>query len=510
MPENVIGLSSHPAAAIIADPQDNTATLRRPTGAGSRLNGIDALAAEDLPAGAKVALRPIARGQAVLKSGLPIGIAATDIAPGTRVHAGLLGPAPAAQATAPRAPLAALAPASFEGYVRADGRVGTRNFIGVVIASNCAATAARRTADWFDAERLAEFPHVDGVVPLIHTLGCGMEMTGEPMDLLRRTISGVIRNPNMAGAVILALGCERNNLKLLLETQGLQPGDMLQTVTLQEVGGTNAAMEMAKAHIEKMLPIANAARRTTVPAGRLTLGLQTGAADGFCGLSANPALGVAVDMLIAQGGTAILSETPDLLLSGDAFAARAASEEVAAALRERLDWWQDYAGGRDTRLNGELDRAAEQAGFASGRERALDGLRKAGSTPLTAVRRYAEQVSGPGLVLMDSPDHDLVSVTGQAAAGATMIAMTTGLGSDFSSLPAPALKIASNTETFTRMADAIDIDTGAVLDGTESVQAAGERIFAAILRHASGEPTKGEWEAMGETGFAPWPVGICS
>ncbi|WP_338664904.1 altronate dehydratase family protein [Pararoseomonas sp. SCSIO 73927] len=499
---------SRPAATIRADERDNTATVLRPLAAGAVL-GTGLAALEEVPPGHKLALRDIRRGEPVLKAGLPIGLAAVDIPAGAHLRGELL--APAVPAPLPAAgPVRAVAPATFQGFVRPDGRVGTRNFLGVVIASNCGATAARQAADWFDEERLAAFPNVDGVVPLVHALGCGMEMTGEPMDLLRRTLSGVIRNPNMAGAVIVALGCERNNLKVFLEKEGLEVGDRLQTVTLQEVGGTRAAVEAAKAGIQAMLPVADAARRTTVPASRLVLGLQTGAADGLCGLSANPALGVAVDMLVAQGGTAILSETPDLLLSGGAFADRAASPEIAAALRERLDWWQEYGNGRETRLDGRLDRGGERGGFASGLERALDGLGKAGSTPIAAVHRYAERVSGPGLVFMDSPDHDPVSVTGQAASGATLIAMTTGLGTDFGSLPAPTVKIASNTETYRRMADAIDLDAGPVLEGAETVEEAGARIFAAILRHASGERTKGEIEGMGESGFAPWPIGVCS
>ena len=497
-----------PIDTIRADPRDNTATALRLLPAGAVLEG-GTVAREEVPPGHKLALRDVRRGEPVLKAGVPIGVATVDIPAGARLHGTLLARSvPVAHPVA--VPARAVAPATFQGFVREDGRVGTRNFLGVIIASNCGATAARQAADWFDDERLAPFPNVDGVIPLIHAMGCGMEMTGEPMDLLRRTLSGVIRNPNMAGAVIVALGCERNNLKVFLEKEGLEAGDRLQTVTLQEVGGTRAAVEAAKAGIMAMLPTANAARRTTVPVSRLMLGLQTGAADGLCGLSANPALGVAVDMLVAGGGTAILSETPDMLLSGNAFAGRAASPEVAAALQERLDWWQEYGGGRETRLDGGLDRGGEHGGFASGLERALDGLGKAGSAPIAAVHRYAERVSGPGLVFMDSPDHDPVSVTGQAASGATLIAMTTGLGTDFGSLPAPTVKIASNTATYQRMADAIDVDAGPVLDGTETVEEAGERIFAAILRHASGERTKGEIEGMGESGFAPWPIGVCS
>jgi altronate hydrolase len=495
-----------PAEILRPQPGDNLVVARYDLPAGTALPEGAALI-EALPAAHKATLHDIAAGEPLRRAGLVLGLAAAPIPAGTRLRAADLHPAPAAIFAMATAPLTTL-PATFRGFVREDGRVGTRNFIGVIIVSNCGASAARQAADWFDEERLAPYPNVDGVVPLIHELGCGMEMTGEPMDLLRRTLSGAIRNPNLAGAVVVALGCERNNLKVFLEQERLDVGDRLRTVTIQEAGGIRAAVEAAKAHVEAMLPLAEAARREPVPVSRLVIGLQTGAANGFCGLSANPALGAAVDLLVAQGGTAILSETPDLLLSGGAFGKRAANEAVAEALRARLDWWQDYGRGRDVQVNGRLDRADEDGGLVSALEKAMDGLGKAGGTPLAAVHRYAEPVTGPGLVFMDSPDYDPVSVTGQMASGATLICMTTGTGSAFGSLPAPTIKIAASTEAFRRMSDDTDLDAGPILDGSVSVPEMGRRIFEAILRHASGERTRGEIEGMGESEFVPWPIGV--
>jgi altronate hydrolase len=499
-------MSQVPAEILCPQRGDNLVVARRDLPAGAALPG-GATLTEPLPAAHKAVSRDIAAGEALRRAGLVLGLAAVPIRAGTRLRPADILPAPAVPLPASAAPHP-IRPATFRGFVREDGRVGTRNFIGVIIASNCGASAARQAADWFDAERLALFPNVDGVVPLIHELGCGMEMTGEPMDLLRRTLSGAIRNPNLAGAVVVALGCERNNLKSFLEQEHLAVGDRLRTVTIQEAGGIRAAVEAAKVHVEAMLPLADAARREEVPASRLVIGLQTGAADGFCGLSANPALGAAVDLIVAQGGTAILSETPDLLLSGGAFTGRAADAAVAEALRARLDWWQDYGRGRDVQVNGRLDRAHEAGGLVSAMEKAVDGLGKAGGAPLAAVHRYAEPVTGPGLVFMDSPDYDPVSVTGQMAAGATLICMTTGTGSTFGSLPAPTIKIAASTEAFRRMADDTDLDAGPVLDGGVSVPEMGQRIFEAILRHASGERTRGEIEGMGESEFVPWPIGV--
>ncbi|HEY8613252.1 MAG TPA: altronate dehydratase family protein [Roseomonas sp.] len=495
------------------DPLDNVVVARRALAAGESIPVEGIVVAEEMPAGHKIATRAIAAGEPVLRGGIPIGVAAADIASGQRLRATDLSPGgpglPAALLpTSFSAPLADGAPATFRGFLREDGRVGTRNVIGVFVVGNCGATAARQAADWFDEDRLAGFPHVDGVVPYVHEIGCGMEMTGEPMDLLRRTLSGFIRNPNTAGAVVVALGCERNNLKVFLEQERLAVGDRLQTVTIQEVGGMRRAVDTAKAMVAAMLPAANAARRQEVSAAHLVLGLQGGAPDGFAGLSANPALGVAVDLLVRAGGTAILSETPEILLTEESFLARAGTPALAEALRARLDWWRDYNRGKDTQLNGVLDRGHAAAGLASVLEKSQDGIRKAGSAPLSGVFRYGERVTGPGLVFMDTPDYDPVAVTGQIAGGATLIAMTTGRGTAFGSLPAPTVKIASNSETFVRMSDDIDIDCGPVLDGAVSMEAMGRRIFDALLRHASGEKTKGEIEGMGENEFVPWPIGV--
>lgn len=501
--ESLLGRPVLPPAS-----HDNVAVALRGLSAGEGLPGMGLAAREEVPAGHKIALRDIAAGEAVLRGGMPIGRATAAIAAGQRLRAADLSCTGVALPSIPASPRAAAAPASFRGFLRDDGRVGTRNMIGVFVVGNCGATAARQAADLFDEERLAAFPNVDGVVPFIHEIGCGMEMTGEPMDLLRRTLSGFIRHPNTAGAVVVALGCERNNLKSFLEQERLEVGERLHTVTIQDVGGIRRAVDTARGMVEAMLPAANAAQRQEVSAAHLVLGLQGAAPDGFCGLSANPALGVAVDLLLQAGGTAILSETPELLATEGALLARAGTPAVAEALRERLAWWRAHHRGRDTVLNGVLDRGPAQAGLASVVEKALDGLRKAGDAPIAGVYRYGDRVRDPGLVFMDTPDHDAVSVTGQIAGGANLIAMTTGRGTAFGSLPAPTVKMASNGETFARMADDIDIDCGPVLDGSVSVEAMGHRIFDALLRHASGERTKGEIEGMGENEFVPWPVGV--
>ncbi|MEJ8825947.1 UxaA family hydrolase [Variovorax humicola] len=386
--------------------------------------------------------------------------------------------------------------ATFEGYLRPDGRVGTRNHIGVFVVGNCGATAARRVADHFTGKRLAAFPNVDGVLPFVHEIGCGMEATGEPMNLLRRTIAGTIRNPNIVGAVVIALGCERNNIRAFFEQEQLVPGPMLHMLVMQEIGGTANTIEAGIAAVQSMLPAANAHVRETVPVSQLVVGLQTAAADGDTAISANPALGAAIDLLVGQGGTAILSGTSELAsAASSSMAPRAASAEVGAQLEQRIQWWKGYTAGRDTQMT-----RVSLVDTAS--------MRRAGSTPVQAVYEYAHPVAQPGLVFMDAPAYAAVSATGQVAGGATMVCLTTGSGSGFGAAPVPTLKLASNSAVFARMEDDLDIDCGAVLAGDTSVAQMGQRIFERMLAHASGEPTKSEELGVGRDEFVPWPIGV--
>ncbi len=491
------------------DPFDAIATARFDIEAGASI-GEGLSAAQAIPAGHKVAVRVIKQGETVLKGGIAIGAALSDIAAGALVHGHNLGPsAPDRSALHPSAPPNGSGRFLFDGYVRDDGRVATRNVIGIFVVGNCAATVARQTADWFDEERLSAFPHVDGVVAYVHEIGCGMEMTGEPMDLLRRTIAGYVRHPNTAGAVILALGCERNNLKVFLDQQNLLAGDRLHALTMQESGGTRRTVEEARRLVADMLPAANRARRTSVSAAHLTIGLQSSGADGFLGASANPALGVAVDILVGAGGTAILSQTSELSAVGSQLASRAADAATAAQLTDRLRWWtEEYAQGTDTERDGRLNPANAAAGVATVQEKGRDSLAKSGATPIAAVYRYAEEVTAKGLVFMDAPSYDPVAVTGQIAGGAGVIAFATGRGRGFGSYPAPTMSIASSTPAYRRMAADIDLNAGVVIDGDIDVAAMGRRIFDRLLAHASGERTRSEIDGMGENEFVPWPIGV--
>lgn len=492
--------------------QDNAVVAARPLAAGTVLADEGVRVQQDVPAGHKLAARPLAAGEAVRLGGAVIGVATVDTPAGSWLHGHNLGASEedgeAAESSAAAVPPALDEPAFFQGIVRADGRVATRNCIGVFVVGNCGAIAARKVAEWFTPKRLAAYANVDGVVPFVHEIGCGMEMTGEPMDLLRRTIAGTLRNPNIAGALVIALGCERNNLQGFLDQEKLERGPMLRTLVMQEVGGTQATIDAGIAAVQAMLPAANDVRREPVPASKLVLGLHASSPDGFSAACANPALGAAVDLLRRQGGTAIVAGSSDLALAGPSFTARAAMPEVAAQLARRADAWRGYTAGRDTQINRRARADGAGGGLTTAREQALGNLRCAGSGPVDAVIRYAEAVTGPGLVFMDAPTQEAVAVTGQIASGATLVAMSTGQGSVFGSLMAPVVKLASHGALFERLLDDLDLDGGPVADGALSVQAMGRAIFERLLCHASGEKTCAEDLGVGENEFVPWPIGV--
>ncbi|NTH16782.1 altronate dehydratase [Agrobacterium rhizogenes] len=499
------------APVVRSTPQDNVVVACREITAGVLIASEGVAVTETVPAGYKVAIRAISVGEAIVKRGSIVGFAARDISVGSLVHShnvcfDLVEPVHTSKVDIPFPILAEAERARFEGIVRENGRIGTRNFIGVFIVGNCGATAARQVADWFNEDELAEYPNVDGVVPFIHEMGCGMEMTGEPMNLLRRAISGFIRNPNIAGAVVIALGCERNNLGIFLEQEKLIVGECLKTVTIQEVGGMRNAVEIAKRYVKEMLPEANRIRRQTVSAEHLTVALQSSTQDGFSGLTANSVLGIVADMVVRNGGTVILSETPELLWVESQVVARAVKSEVAEKFRMRLDWWRNHSKGRDTEITGRLSRASHAAGVSTPLEKSVDSLMKAGTSPLTGAYEYAHPINDAGLVFMDTPDFDAISITGQIAGGATLVAMTTGTGTTVGSLPAPTLKFASNGETYKRAS--ADIDCGAVLDAKTNLEDLARQAFETLLCVASGQRTQSEVECMGEGQFVPWSIGV--
>jgi altronate hydrolase len=398
----------------------------------------------------------------------------------------------------------------FAGIRRPDGRVATRNYIGILTSVNCSAHVAELVAGAFRRnpfsgdDPLADFPNVDGVVALTHKTGCGMT-EGEPLRLLRRTLGGYARHVNFSHVVVLGLGCEVNQLGGMLTETGL--ADRVRNMDIQTMGGTRKTVEAAIAFVREVLAEANAVRREPCPASELIVALQCGGSDGYSGVSANPALGVASDLLVAQGGTVILSETPETYGAEHLLTRRARSREVGEKLVALMRWWEEYTAREGAEMNANPSPGNKAGGLTTILEKSLGAMAKAGSTDLVDVVRYAEPVTAKGFVFMDTPGYDPVAATGQVAGGANLVCFTTGRGSVFGCKPAPSIKLSTNTAMYTRMVDDMDVNCGTILDGEESVQECGARIFDTILRTASGERTKSEGWGFGGAEFAPWVIG---
>ncbi|MCG8442853.1 MAG: altronate dehydratase family protein [Caulobacterales bacterium] len=492
-------------------PDDNVLTAIVALQPGDQLGEGETVATAAVPSAHKVAAVPIASGAPIRKFGHVIGIAMSDIAPGEHVHVHNVAADGSAPDTAIGADAAEPAPLTgvptFAGYRRADGRAGTRNYVGVLTTVNCAATVARKIAERFTPERLAPFPAVDGVAAFTHTTGCGTAHDGEGVDNLQRTIAGFATHPNFAGVLLIGLGCEVNQMERLFESQGLTPGPTLRTLTIQETGGTLKAIARGDEIVSELIAHAATARREPIPASELVLGLQCGGSDAYSGVTANPSLGAAADLLVRAGGTVILGETPEIYGAEGLLLRRAASAEAAGALQARLAWWEEHAARHGVRLNNNPSPGNIEGGLTTILEKSLGATAKSGSTPLRAVYRYGERVRARGFVVMDSPGYDPCSVTGEIASGANLICFTTGRGSVFGAKPAPSLKLASNSALAGAMEDDIDLDCGSVLSGEVSIEEMGERIFERLVALASGEPSASERLGFGDLEFVPWQVG---
>ncbi len=502
-----------PPSVIRLHPDDSVVIARATLLPGAEI-APGVMAAERIPAGRKIAVRPVATGEPVRRYGQVIGFALSDIAAGRHVHVHNIGMGDFAKDYAYGADARPTdftnEAAGFLGIRRADGRVATRNYIGILTSVNCSAHVAGLIADVFRRnpftghDPLAEFPNVDGVVALTHKSGCGMA-EGEPLTLLRRTLAGYARHVNFSHVVALGLGCEVNQIGGLIAEQRLS--GRLKSMDIQTIGGTRRTVEAGVAFVRDVLAEANQVTRAPMPASELCIALQCGGSDGYSGVSANPALGAASDLVVRHGGTVILSETPETYGAEHLLTRRAVSPEVGEKLVALMRWWEDYTRREGAEMNANPSPGNKAGGLTTILEKSLGAMAKAGSTNLVDVVRYAEPVRAKGFVFMDTPGYDPVAATGQVAGGANLVCFTTGRGSVFGCKPAPSIKLATNTPMFQRMEDDMDVNCGTILDGDETVQECGARIFDLMLRVASGERTKSEQFDFGAAEFAPWVIG---
>ena len=496
-------------------PDDDVVIARQQLVGGTRLVDEDVTVVGLVPPAHKVATRAIRAGSPVKRYNQIIGFASKDIAPGEHVHLhnlamGAFDRDYAFGADA-RPTRYVDRPATFDGIVRRDGpgagKVATRNYLGILSTVNCSATVARAIADQATRGALARYPNVDGVIALTHGSGCGMDTQGDGMRLLRRTLAGYARHPNFAGVLIVGLGCEANQIGSLLGAEHLDEGPLLRTFSIQDTGGTAKTVARGVAMIEEMLPHANDVRREPVSASNIVVGLQCGGSDGYSGITANPALGAAVDLLVRHGGTAILSETPEIYGAEHLLTRRAVSREVGEKLIARIRWWEEYTARERGEMNNNPSPGNTAGGLTTILEKSLGAVAKGGTTNLVDVYEYAEPVTAKGFVYMDTPGYDPVSATGQVAGGANLICFTTGRGSAYGCAPSPSLKLSTNTPLWVKQEEDIDLNAGEIADGTTSVEATGERLFELMLATCSGARTKSELHGYGQNEFVPWYVG---
>ena len=497
---------------IRLDDRDNVVVARDASPAGTLIVSEDVTLLGDVPAGHKVAVRPIAAGEPVRKYNTVLGYATEDVAPGTWLHnhnitfSDIEKDYRFSQDYVPTDFMPAGQRASFLGYRREDGRVGTRNYIGVFMLGGNGAGVTRRIARACDTPVRARFPNVDGVVPFVHTQGRGVDLDQASRQILYRTLAGYLNHTNIGGALLLVYDRQADGLDDFLSSQGVVEHDGLRMMELCSSGDPDAALRKAARLVEDLAVRANGIARTPADASHLTIGLQCGGSDAFSGLSANPALGAAMDLLVRHGGSAILSETSEVYGAEHMLTARAVTPEVGQKLVSCLEWWLQDNAGRDTQINGKVGPGNNAGGITNIIEKSLGGAKKGGNTGLMDVLAYGEPLREHGFVFMDTPGNDPVSVTGQIAGGANLVCFTTGRGSCFGSFPAPTIKLASNTPMFTRMEADMDINCGKVIDGEMTILQMGSVIFDQLLRHASGERTKSEALGVGACEFIPWTL----
>ncbi len=496
---------------IRLSPEDNVVVAVDQITSGATAAGV--VARERVPRGHKMAIAGIREGEPVRKYGQTIGFASKAITPGDWVHEQNVGlrdfarDYKFAEGVKNDEILQPELRATFEGYVRPNGKTGTRNYIGILTSVNCSASVAKFIAEEVNRSGILDrYPEIDGAVAFVHGSGCGMAAYGEGWELLRRTQWGYATHPNLGAALMVGLGCEVFQIDRMKEEYGMVEGDHFQTMTIQATGGTKKTVDQGIERIKAMLPVAARARRETRPASEITLALQCGGSDGYSGITANPSLGAAVDVLVKHGGTAVLAETPEIYGAEHLLTRRAVNRAVGEKLVERIRWWEDYTTRNGGEMNNNPTPGNKAGGLSTILEKSLGAAAKGGTTTMRAVYEYAEPVKEKGFVFMDTPGYDPVGATGQVAGGCNVMCFTTGRGSAFGCKPTPSIKLATNTEMYRRMSDDMDINCGDVIDGTP-IERKGQEIFEKVLQVASGAHTKSEDLGYGDLEFVPWQIG---
>ncbi len=491
---------------------DNVVIALRDLAAGERLDEISMPLKLAVPRGHKVATRDIAAGENVYRYGQIIGQAKTDIHAGEHVHVHNLGMGEHHQDYGHATQNDRLAPSdevrTFQGYRRADGKAGTRNYIGILTTVNCSGSVAKFIAEAAEkAGFLNQYANIDGIVPIVHSTGCGMSGEGEGYATLFRTLSGYAQNPNFGGILLLGLGCEVMQIPELVGGRKIRADGALQYMTIQQEGGTRRTVERGLEALRGVAEYANKATREPISISEITIGLQCGGSDGYSGITANPALGYASDLLVRHGGTTILSETSEIYGAEHLLTRRAETIEIGEKLVERIRWWEDYT----ARNGGEMDNnpspGNKRGGLTTILEKSLGAVAKGGTAPLSGVYKFGEKIDAKGFVFMDSPGFDPCSVTGQVASGANLIVFTTGRGSVSGYKPTPCIKLATNSEMYAKLSDDMDLNCGDIVTEGVSIEEKGKELFDLIIRVASGERTKSEELGFGGAEFVPWQIG---
>jgi len=508
--------SHSPIIKLHAD--DNVAVAKEQLAKEQRVicDGCELLTKSSIPAGHKVATREIPNCSPIVKFGQTIGYAVNDIPAGEWVHVhNVAATKPGLEfnfSTDLRIPPKPDIELTFDGFRRANGKSGTRNYIAVISTVNCSATTAKYVARELAETDLTDYPNIDGIVPLVHKSGCALAFGGEDHLQLNRTLAGFASHPNIVACIILGLGCEtaqathlerEHNLVQLGGTQQHEYGSRPLVLNIQEVGGVRKTVQRAVAVLRELLPEANNVKRVPIPVSELMVAMECGGSDGNSGITANPAVGIASDLLVAHGATTILSETTEIYGAEHMLTRRAITPEVGEQLLERIRWWEDYARRHGASINNNPSVGNKNGGLTTIYEKSLGAIAKAGTSPLNAVYKYAEPITQKGFVIMDSPGFDPASITGKVASGAQVVVFTTGRGSCFGCKPSPTIKVATNTSMFNRMQDDMDINAGTILEGA-SVESVGQQIFERIIATASGQATLSEAQGIGDEEFCPW------